>query len=261
MIQVKNTDQLAGVTICGDYRELYELVEALHDIVVHDWDEPDAFHARYITVSLRILGIAYDIRHAYQGDRELILVDNGVGDHPGEHLDSSLPQKNVAFCCNIPYPEIIAATMILNDLIKLRADDKRPARERYNPYHKEIIWDTSVLLVRQLQAGLQSAVAEVLTGTSYTRWINLVTPDSMLLSDIVTIPGVFIDTWNIRYLRMNREQRAKKLLTVTKRFAEHAWDDEARAFRAAVDSAKEEYGCAEGDLRWKDISYPEDIEW
>ncbi len=29
-------------------------------------------------MSTRVLGVCYDVRHAYQGDREIELVDNGM---------------------------------------------------------------------------------------------------------------------------------------------------------------------------------------
>ncbi len=261
MIQVTNTEHLTGVTISGDYHDLYHLVDALHDVVVHDWDHPDARHARYITLSLRALGITYDIRHAFQGDREYDLRDSGIMDHHEEYYEKKLPRENVYFSCNILYPEMIACTLILNDLIKLRTEDLSPRTPRFDFIPTNALWDRSILSVRELQAGLRDAISEILPPTSFIRWKNLVTPESSHLSDFVSIASAYIDTWNLRYLNMSKEQRVKKLLTITKRLVEHAYVDEALDLREETDRAMDEYGCAEEDLRMAGMNYPEEIEW
>lgn len=63
MISVQSTPNLTGVTISGDYDDLYSLVEAFHEITINEYSEK---HHKYIGISIRVLGLCYDIRHAYQ---------------------------------------------------------------------------------------------------------------------------------------------------------------------------------------------------
>ena len=64
MIKIENTQNLTGVKISGSYDDLYELVEAIYKISIDEFSDK---HKEYINVSTRMLGLSYDIRHAYQG--------------------------------------------------------------------------------------------------------------------------------------------------------------------------------------------------
>ncbi|HAH95358.1 MAG TPA: hypothetical protein DHD79_10740 [Firmicutes bacterium] len=55
--------------------DLERLVEAFHNITI---DEDSEKYQGLIRMSTRVLGVCYDVRHAYQGDREIELVDNGM---------------------------------------------------------------------------------------------------------------------------------------------------------------------------------------
>jgi len=80
-------------------------------------------------------------------------------------------------------------------------------------------------------------------------------------TDVTGITHPFVDTWNLRYLGMSRETRAKKLVTVTRRFADYRTDKENIRFRRAVDEAVQEYQCDESDLRFPHLQYPDEIDW
>lgn len=66
MIRVSNTEDLTGVTISGDFYDLEQLTDALHDITVSDMEELDKRSEPYVNISMRVLGLCYDIRHASQ---------------------------------------------------------------------------------------------------------------------------------------------------------------------------------------------------
>ena len=64
MLSVKTTENLTGVTISGTYWDLNALYDALSNVIGEEGSYPE-FEACW----LRVLGLCYDIRHAYQGDR------------------------------------------------------------------------------------------------------------------------------------------------------------------------------------------------
>lgn len=136
MLRVTNTKNLTGVTIRGDYNDLDQLVNALHEITVSDFGEDLNKHSqRYIHISFRVLGVCYDIRHALQGDRETFTEPNGLNDfkQPRDEngdLVQNLPEINVGYSCNVLYSEMILVMMALNDLVKHRMS--RLAKSRYS---------------------------------------------------------------------------------------------------------------------------------
>lgn len=249
MIRVTNTENLTGVTISGTHDDFTQLVDALHEIAVNDMnDQPDKRAVPYVNISLRVLGIAYDVRHAAMGDRSLVWEPNGPDG--GEVT---------RYACNVLYPEVIVVVMALNELAELRM--RTLSRSRYTieaPFHKDVVWDRTILTTRLFQSAVQDAVSQVLTPASFTRWRNIV-HDRRVSVHRITHP--FVETWNLRYLDMTRETRAKKLLTVTKRFAEHETDREDRSYRRAIDDAIQRYGWSEEDIQFDGLDYPEDIKW
>ena len=65
MISIRNTENFTGVTIRGDFDDFYSLVEAFFEITIDEFSEK---YQKYISASTRLLGICYDIRHAYMGE-------------------------------------------------------------------------------------------------------------------------------------------------------------------------------------------------
>jgi hypothetical protein len=263
MIRVTNTPNLAGVTISGDFEDLHALVEAIYQVTVSDFDEDlNKNSRRYLNISLRVLGLAYDVRHAAQGDREIFTEANGLPEwyiEAAEDSGRSLPQANLRYACNVLYPETILVTMALNDLVKFRM--RRLAKGRHGfeaPLDKAVVNDRAITVVRLLQSAFAEAIGAVLSKPSLTRWRNIVYDR---ITEVVSITHPFVDAWNLRYLGMNREARAKKLVTITKRFAEHRSDRENLEYRHAIDEAVEERGWTERDIRFDGLEYPAEIEW
>ena len=99
MLAIKNTPNLTGVTISGDYYDFYNLVEAFHEITINEYSEK---RHQYIEISTRVLGLCYDIRHAYQGDREVELVDNNMTEDKMKWHSSITPKSNVYWFSEFP---------------------------------------------------------------------------------------------------------------------------------------------------------------
>ena len=76
MISAKPTENFAGITIEGDHDDFYEIMESIYRMTGIE----DSYDDYYWSVKNRLLGVCYDIRHAFMGDRAIKLVDNGVDD-------------------------------------------------------------------------------------------------------------------------------------------------------------------------------------
>lgn len=74
MLQIKDTKNMIGITIHGDYEDLNALHSALSDYLRFYFAHQDDVESS--SCYENILGLCYDIRHAYQGDRNIEAVDN-----------------------------------------------------------------------------------------------------------------------------------------------------------------------------------------
>jgi len=93
-MKFENTENLTGVSITGDYYDFNNLVDAFHTIIVDEYSEKNS---EDVELSIRILGVCYDIRHACQGDREVVLLDNDMDDKKMKYHSIRTTNKNVYY--------------------------------------------------------------------------------------------------------------------------------------------------------------------
>ena len=72
MIKVNPTTNLIGISIRGDYADFNDLIDSIYRLTSFD----DDLHDFHYGVKNRLLGLCYDVRHAYMGDRDVVLEDN-----------------------------------------------------------------------------------------------------------------------------------------------------------------------------------------
>ena len=256
MIIIKNTENLAGVCISGDFNDLDKLVDAFYAITIDEFSEK---HKNHIDISTRVLGLCYDIRHAFQGDREIELVANGMDQDKMKFHSIIAPQNNVYYKCNYLYPEMFFVMLALNELAKLRIRELVKSRHVYNEaLDKNVIWDDTIATIRSFQGEFMKCVKEVLTEASFKRWLKLMNGDYL---NIWEIAGQYVDLQNIRFINMSKEKRLKNLTIIAKRIAEFRTENEHGNIKEVVVEAAKEDGCAEGSIRLKGIDYPEEIVW
>lgn len=257
MITIKNTENLTGVAISGDFDDLYNLVEALHEITV---DEDDVKHQNYFEMSTRILGLCYDLRHAYMGDREVELRDNNMDEDKMKWHSIIAPKSNVYYSCNCLYPEMFFAMLALNELVELKIKDLTKKRyiSRDEVLSGKVVWDKDIAAIRTFQAQFSECVQGTIKETAFTRWANFMNKDYLLIR---CMAGQYLDVLNVKYIKMTKEKRLKSLTAIAKRIAEYENDEEHDEIKHVVSKAAKEYGCQEGEIRLHGIEYPEDILW
>ena len=120
MLTLRNTPNLAGIEISGDYQDLDGLYVALLMLAGDEGEYGDYEGAR-----LRVLGMMYDIRHAFQADREFEFVGNGMDADTMKLLGMITPDKNLYYKVNVYYLEALFVTMAINDFIRLYAKNRQ----------------------------------------------------------------------------------------------------------------------------------------
>ena len=73
MLKVKLTENYTGVIISGDYDDLDYLYDSIHYFIKEEEESIGDY-----CLKNHIYAFLYDLRHAYQGDREYELVDNSL---------------------------------------------------------------------------------------------------------------------------------------------------------------------------------------
>lgn len=253
---IENTPNYTGVSISGTFDDLYNLVEAFHEITIDEFTEK---YPQYIGVSIRVLGVCYDVRHAYQGDREIKLVDNNMSEEKMRWHSIITPTMNVKYSCNILYPEMFYVILILNELINIRINELTKGKYKDCSINdRRVIWDETIVTIRNFQAAFNSCVRNTLTPASYSRWLNLMSNENI---SVVDIAHQYIDLLNSRFMDMTKEKRRKSLSLIAKRIAEYHFNDEHNELKAVVESAALDYGCTPEEIAIDGIEYPDVIEW
>ena len=257
MISMQNTANLTGVSIRGDYYDSRSLVESFHDIAIDEYADKNQ---EYIDVSTRLLGICYDIRHAYQGDREILLTENGMDESTMKSRGIITSKQNVYFQCNCLYPEMVYATIAINALIRIRMTKltKKVQLDYDAYYNKNVIWDTTIITLRSFQSAFANCVREILSPNQYSRWLNHV---SSRYCRIDMLALQYLDFINISYLHMTRDKRLKLFNQYSKRIVDFQYDDEHMEIDQIVTEAAKEYNSPKSQIGFEGVEYPEIVEW
>ena len=256
MITIKNTENLTGVTISGDFNDLYNLVDVFYAITIDEFSEK---HKRHIEMSTRVLGLCYDVRHAYQGDREVEFVDNGMDENKMKFHSIIAPRGNVYYQCNYLYPEMYFVMLALNELVELRIKDLTKTKYIFKEaLDKTVIWDDKIAIIRSFQAEFVKCVKETLTEASFKRWLTVMNSDYI---GIENIAGQYLDLLNIEYINMTKEKRLKNMSSIARKIVKYRDDSDHQEIKDVVAEAAKEFGRMEGEIRLEGIEYPENILW
>lgn len=129
MLKVELTENYAGVTIYGDYNDLGFLYDSINYLICED----PSSSGEYIMQN-HLYGFLYDLRHAYQGQREAILIDNNLNNNTRDWLKlkkKDITDKNVYFCFNYLLPDLFLDMILIKHFIK---KVNKKVNDIYNPY-------------------------------------------------------------------------------------------------------------------------------
>lgn len=239
MIQINHTPNFAGVTVTGDYYDLDELYDALHEVVGEE-GEYDA----YDDARIRVLGVCYDLRHAKMGDREYHYLDHGVDEDKMKMMGIVGPTRNLYLSFNIIYPEMLFVTMALNNFIDIR---KRKLK------HPD--WDEAIAVVRKFQATFIESLSDIISERRFNMMVNNMNAYSLDFSNYFT---QYLDVLNIRYLEWDKDNRVQNISRIAKWLAEQG--KEYQETKAAVTDTANRLGGHPSEYRLRG-EYPDEVDW
>lgn len=257
MITAKPTKHLAGVEIEGEFLDLYELVESIHRIVGDTEDYDD----RYWAVKNRLLGVCYDLRHAYMGDRNVSAVDNGVSDDIMRYHSVILPKNNVHYSVEVLFTEAMFVALSIPKVCEIGVVEYDSAKQAVKgdsrrPLPGSSVYQRDVALLQALRAVILSAFAEVVGEKALESLLELEGKSYLRFWDYY---GQYVDCCNIEYINTEEAKRADKVRLISRRFLK---DSVAyQKLCEAIEVAAEQYGCSVHEINDPETDeYPE-FEW
>ena len=261
MISAKPTEHLTGVLIEGEYEDFYEMVESIYRMTGLEEDYND----RYWSVKNRLLGICYDIRHAFQGDRNVKLVDNGANDELMKWHSMVMPQQNLHYSVEVLFPEALFVAFSIPELYlpssvyygqrarKLQKKEEQPRRfvDKYADY----IRDQAML--DMLSSVILSAFADVIGDEDFEKVLSQ--RGKSYGYEYEHYATQYVDKCNAEYLKTAPEKRKDKLRNIAKRLLKKP--DAYRNLLSDLENSARRHGCSIHELHDPDLEYPETIEW
>ena len=246
---------MTGITIRGDYNDFSELVDSIYRIVGLDDNPKDMYYG----VKNRLLGICYEIRHAYQGDRGITLVENSMNEDIMKWHKLITAKTNVYFSVEVLFPEAIFVAASVPQ-IYIFSEQYYGSRAKTNemeissvPY-AELLKDKANLDV--LCAGIWRALGEVVGNEELEKIIH-----SYHLADesYMHYATEYIDKCNIELIKTSNEKRKDKLRNIAKRIVK-----KPKAYYSLENELNywaKEYNTNIYELHNPNLEYPEEIDW
>lgn len=240
MIKVKLTQNYAGFNIEGTFDDFYELYDNIDYFVGYEECE-DIFEE---DMRLHILGFLYDLRHAYQGSRNIKAVENGLNDEQKEYYGISKSiKKDILYDFDYVVPELLTDILIFKHFAK-------------NKTKKMSEYDTNYNSVMAFYSKVIDALQEILTE-------NQVKKVKKILSESTISERYWLKQWfmivTIDYLKMTKNKRKKEMMHIIESLCDSYLYDEYQEIKNEVKKYARENNIIETEIEYGE--YPEEIEW
>lgn len=252
MLSVKTTEKLTGVTISGTYWDLNALYDALTNVIGEEGSYPE-----YEACSIRVLGLCYEIRHAYQGDRTRGRIEYGEEVFSFEYL----------------WSETVFLFAVLDEFNSLSGGSrcylKQEGAEKqfYNPETKDALLEClpdDIAYVRFFQNLIKNAFQKTVDPKRYKKIMSDYENDfSYSYARMKRYFNHFCPQWvdiqNVKYLKRAPEKRKSYLATISEKilFGNSDYD----ALEEAVLAYAKEDGVRYYEIELNGMQYPNTIEW
>ncbi len=266
MIHVVNTKKLGGVIISGDYEDLNNLYDAM--IRVLGFEENTFSKTEKGIVSREYcLSLCYDLRHSYQGDREVKLIDNNFSKDLQNFHGIIHPSTNIVYEVNILWIQMMFQVLVLDDFIKRYSKDRF-----FNKMFKVLPYDSNlkeiysktrfedIALIKLFQEKVWNAFREAVGEAAYKRLYKmrkeyLEVSDDKRYTDYCT---QYIEKKNMEYVYSDSGKRVKLLARLVKQIMVKSEDYQALDKMVESYAKKENIPCFKVNLKLP--KYPREME-
>ena len=240
MIKVKLTQNYTGFNIEGTFDDLYELYDNI-DYFLGLEECEDIFEE---DMRLHILGFLYDLRHAYQGARNIKAVDNVLNDEQKEYYGiAKSVKKDILYDFNYVVPELLTDILIFKHFAK-------------GTNNKLSEYDTNYNGVMTFYSKVIDALKEILTEKQVKKVKKLFSESS--ISERYWLRQWFMMVC-IDYLKMTKNKRQKEMMHIITSICESYLYNEYNEIKNEVKEYAKENNIIETEVEYGE--YPEEVEW
>lgn len=263
MITGKPTENLNGILLEGEYSDFHDLVDSIYRItgLEEDYNDP------YWSVKNRLLGLCYDIRHAYQGDRTVKLADNGTFEELKEWHSMDMPSQNVHYAVEVLFPEAVFVALSVPEIyfysVRYYGKSARDVNERRSgpeiTPNKYADYIRDQALLDTLRSVILAALAEVIGDEELENLIHLKELRQTYEGLFANYAAQYVDKCNLEYLKTPRDKKSAKLRNITRRLINKPSGYNSMLVELLYSA--ELYGCSFHELHDPKHTYPEQIDW
>lgn len=259
MLTMQPTEKFVGINVQGDYYDFLEFTESVHRLTgmwpEEDYDDP------YYASSNRLLGICYDFRHAYMGDRDVVVKDNGFDRELMKYHNLVTSDKTVYYSVNILFPEAIFVAATSEKLLyyagryygkegkKLKEKEELPFSYEYTDYVKDCG------IIRNFAGLVWSALGQVIGEVGLENVLKAQSP----YESYTGYAAQYIDKLDIDLIKAKPDKRAGRLKTIARKIISQ--DSSYYQTYHDVLEAALEYGCSIHEVHDPTLEFPEEIDW
>lgn len=240
MIKVKLTQNYTGFNIEGTFDDFYELYDNI-DYFLGFEECGNIFEE---DMRLHILGFLYELRHAYQGSRNIKAIDNDLSDEQKEYYGISKSiKKDILYDFDYVVPELLTDILLFKYFVKSK-------NKKISEY------DTNYNSVMSFYSKVIDALQEILTE-------NQVKRVKKRLSESPISERYWLKQWfmtvSIDYLKMTKNKRKREMMHIIESLCDSYLYDEYHEIKNEVEQYAKENNINETEIEYGD--YPEEIEW
>lgn len=240
MIKVKLTENYGGFYIEGTYDDFNELYDSIYEIIGGE----ELANIIEEDMRLHILGFQYDLRHAYQGSRNIIAIPNNLSDDQKECFGiKKSVREDVLYGFNYLVTDLILDIILIKNFIKKNPSVPNGFNTSYNvvtTFYSKVVDSLGAILTEvQLKKLKKLLITSSIGPTGYLRqWFTRI---------------------NINYINMSKTKRKKEIIHVLKKICEWYNYDEYDYIKKIVYQYASEHKYVVTDIEIDD--YPDNIVW
>ena len=242
MIKINLTDNYAGFQINGDYDDLDFLYDSIYYLIK---EEPSS-DEEYIMQN-HLFAFLYDVRHTYQGDRNIELINNGIRPEIREWKNikkKDVADNNLYYSFNYLLPDLLEDIILVKYFInKINKKD----RDIYNPYINYVNMFYSIAVHK---------IAPMVTEIQFRKI------KKGLISSTI-LDSIFCHLWfeqiSIDYTSMNKEKRKKEIMHILDAIYNYGNYEDFYSLKLKIENMCKEKNYSLDDLHYQE--YPNEMEW
>lgn len=240
MIKVKLTPNYTGFNIEGTFDDFYEL----YDNISYFLGIEECENIFEEDMRLHILGFLYDLRHAYQGSRNIKAVENGLSDEQKEYYGiAKSTKKDILYDFDYVVPELLIDILLFKHFAKSK-------NKKLSEY------DTNYNSVMTFYSKVIDALQEILTENQVKRAKKRISETS--ISERYWVKQWFMIVI-IDYLKMTKKKRQKEMMHVIESLCDSYFYNEYHRIKNEVEQYAKENNIIETEIEYGE--YPKEIEW